>query len=62
MYEFNNTQYTICPLIFVEYYQQLPISVCTNNTDTYVYLAKDSIYSIKSLTGTAMPNLFNGYY
>ncbi|CAD8191353.1 unnamed protein product [Paramecium octaurelia] len=62
MYEFNNNQYTNCPLIIVEYYQQTPISFCTNNTDTYVYLSGSNIYSINSLTGTPMPNLFNGYY
>ncbi|CAD8126679.1 unnamed protein product [Paramecium sonneborni] len=62
MYEYNNNQYTNCPLIFVEYYQQQPVSFCTNNTDTYVYLSKDQIYSLQVLTGTAMPNLFNGYY
>ncbi|CAD8187843.1 unnamed protein product [Paramecium pentaurelia] len=62
MYEFNNNQYTNCPFIFVEYYQQQPISFCTNNTDTYAYLNGQQIFSIKSLTGTAMPNLFNGFY
>ncbi|CAD8125248.1 unnamed protein product [Paramecium sonneborni] len=62
LYEYNNNQYTNCPFIFVEYYAQQPISFCTNITDTYAYLGAFWIYSLKNLTGTAMPNLFNAYY